>query len=286
MNFYEEHLPRGAMTGTIVCLPGVNSGAYLMEGIVAVMGENWRILRLNPPGVDGNTLPIPFSVKAYARQALETIMQAGVTEPFVLLGHSMGGYAAQELVRMAPDKVKRLILVSTSRGQPDTALDLTKMQGRTGMSFWELQKLIGANDARGHMPLFGPDFAKHEPEVFGAFLKIRKQHLPGQAATLAHLSAGGLFSSMSWVRKIKVPTLVIHGNEDNLVSVDSGRKLAQALPHAEWLELFGVGHFPMLENENFWTKVRQFAEEGTMGMQVETPESWVRKMIKGWWVRG
>lgn len=283
---YDDHVPQGPVNGTIVCMPGVNSGAYLMAGIVPVMGENWRILRLNPPGVGGMPLPLPFSVKAYARQALETVKQAGVTEPFVLLGHSLGGYAAQELVRMAPDKVKRLILVSTSRGQPDTAMDLSKMQRRIGMSFWELQKLMGQNDAKGHMPLFGPDFAQHEPDVFDTFLKLRQAHLPGHSATLAHLSAGGMFSSMNWVRKLRLPTLVIHGNEDNLVGVESGRKLAQTLPEAQWLELFDVGHFPMLEYASFWDKVRQFAEDGAIGMTVETPDSWVKKMIKGWWIRG
>lgn len=283
---YEDHIPAGPQKGTIVCLPGVNSGAYLMEGIVPVMGDSWRILRLNPPGVSGMPLPLPFSVKAYARQAYETILKANVEEPFVLLGHSLGGYAAQELTRMVPNKVARLVLVSTSRGQPDTAMDLAKMQRRIKMNFWELQQLISQNEAKGHMPLFGPDFALHEPEIFETFLRLRHAHLPGHTATMAHLSAGGMFSSMSWVRKLRLPTLVIHGNEDNLVSVDSGRKLAQSIPSAQWLELFDVGHFPMLEYPSFWDKVRQFAEEGTMGMPVETPESWVRKMIKGWWIRG
>lgn len=282
----EEHMPQGAVGGTLVCLPGVNSGAYLMAGAVQVLGENWRILRMNPPGVEGMPLPLPFSARAYARQVLETLDQRGIKEPIVLLGHSLGGYAAQELVRMAPERVQKLVLVSTSRGQPDTTMDLSVMQRKIGMGFWELQQLISANDPRGHMPLFGPDFAVREPEVFAMFLELRKAHLPGQAATLSHLSAGGLFTSMSWIRKISVPTLVMHGNADNLVSVDSGKKLAQALPNAQWLELYNVGHFPMLEYATFWDKVRQFAENGGLGQSIEEKESWVRRMIRGWWMHG
>lgn len=284
MALFEEHVPQEPSAGTLVCLPGVNSGAYLMHQAVEVM-PNWRILRMNPPGVSGNALPLPFSVKAYARQVLELLNQHGVGE-FVLLGHSLGGYAAQELARMAPERVKKLILVSTSRGQPDTAMDIALMQRRIGMSFWQLQQLIAKNVGEGHVPLFGPGFTVKEPVLFEMFLKLRKAHLPSQTVTLAHLSAGGMFSSMNWVRRLRMPVMVMHGNADNLVGVASGRKLAQALTNAQWLELYDVGHFPMLEYVSFWDKVRQFAEDRPIGMMIETPDNWLRKMVKGWWVRG
>ena len=285
MQPYEDHIPVGDNRGTLVILPGVNSGAYLMSGVLPTL-QHWRVIRMNPPGAAGMPLPLPFSVKAYARQVVETLRRLDVHGEFVLMGHSLGGYAAQEVARMLPENVKRLILVSTSRGQPDTAMDIAGMQKRIGMSFWELQQFIAKHEGDGHKPLFGPGFAEREPEVFETFLKLRKQHIPTQAATMAHLSAGGMFSSMGWVRKLKMPTLVMHGNEDNLVTVDSGRKLAQALPNAQWLELYGVGHFPMLEYVSFWDKVRQFAEETGLGMQVEQPESWLNRVMRGMWVRG
>lgn len=282
---YEDHMPQGNGThGTLVILPGVNSGAYLMAGVLPTM-EHWRVVRLNPPGVAGMALPLPFSVKAYARQVVETLNRLGVNE-FVLLGHSLGGYAAQEVARTIPERVKRLVLVSTSRGQPDTAMDIAGMQKRIGMSFWELQQFIAKHEGEGHKPLFGPGFAEREPEVFETFLKLRKLHVPTQAATLAHLSAGGMFSSMGWVRKLRMPTLVIHGTNDNLVTVGNGKKLAETLPHAQWLELYGVGHFPMLEYVSFWDKVRQFAEEAASGMEVTQPESWMSRLMRGMWVRG
>ena len=284
MALFEEYYPTGPVAGTLVCLPGVNSGAYLMEPVLETM-PNWRILRMNPPGVAGNALPLPFSVKAYARQVLETLNQHGVGE-FVLLGHSLGGYAAQELARMAPERVRKLILVSTSRGQPDTAIDIAMMQRRIKMSFWELQQLIAKNVGEGHVPLFGPGFSVREPVLFEAFLTARKKHLPTQTVTLAHLSAGGMFSSVNWVRRLKMPVMVIHGHADNLVSVESGKRLAQALSNSQWLELYDVGHFPMLEYISFWDKVRQFAEDRPMGMVLETPDNWLRKMVKGWWLRG
>lgn len=281
---YEDHRPQGIPAGTMVILPGVNSGAYLMAEALVTL-DHWRVIRMNPPGVNGMNLPLPFSVKAYARQVIDTLGRLEVGE-FVLVGHSLGGYAAQEIARMLPERVQRLILVSTSRGQPDTAMDIAGMQKRIGMSFWEFQQFISKNENEGHKPLFGPGFAEKEPEVFDTFLKLRKANLPTQAATLAHLSAGGMFSSMGFARKLKVPTLVIHGNADNLVTVESGRKLSETIPGAQWLELYGVGHFPMLEYASFWDKVRQFAEQATPGVEMAEPESFFSRIIKGMWIRG
>ncbi len=281
---YEDYRPQGAAAGTLVILPGVNSGAYLMGGAMPTF-EKWRVVMLNPSGVNGVSLPLPFSVKAYARQVVDTLGRLEVDD-FVLVGHSLGGYAAQEVARMLPERVKRLVLVSTSRGQPDTAVDIAGMQKRIGMNFWDFQQFISKNENAGHRPLFGPGFPEREPEIFETFLKLRKRHLPTQAATLAHLSAGGMFSSMGFVRKLRLPTLVIHGNADNLVSVDSGRKLCEALPQAQWLELYDVGHFPMLEYASFWDKVRQFAEDAASGVDVAPAESWLNRLMRGIWVRG
>lgn len=284
MSLFEDHNPGGDNAGTIVCLPGVNSGAYLMEGIISAM-PGWRILRLNPPGVSGMPLPLPFSVKAYARQVVETLNNAGVGS-FVLLGHSLGGYSAQEVARMLPERVSRLILVSTSRGQPDTAMDIAAMQRKIGMSFWEFQQTIAKNPIEGHKPLFGQGYPAREPEMYATFLKLRKAHLPVQSVTLAHISAGGLFSSMGWVRRLKMPTMVIHGTADCLVSIESGRKLAQAMPQAQLLELYEVGHFPMLEYASFWEKVRRFAEEASGGFRTDSTESLMRQWLRKLWMRG
>ena len=285
MTAYENHMPEGGADATLVCMPGLNSGTYLMKGVLPVMGSHWQVLLVNPPGVDGTPLPLPLTPKAYARQVLDVLDKEGVRE-CVLLGHSMGGYAAQELARLAPERVKKMILVSTSRGQPDTAMDIALMQKKIGMTFWEFQKLMGQNDARGHEPLFGPGFAAREPEVFRAFLELRRAHLPAQSVTLAQLSAGGLFTSAGWVRKVKTPTLVVHGSADVLVSARSGRKLADTLPQAQWLELFDVGHFPMLEYAGFWDKVRQFAEGVNLGEAADAPESWMKRLWRGMWLHG
>ncbi|MFI4983889.1 MAG: alpha/beta fold hydrolase [Rickettsiales bacterium] len=43
--------------------------------------------------------------------------------------------------------------------------------------------------------------------------------------------------------KIKVPTLVIHGDDDHILPVEHGRQLAKEIPQAKYIEYLGLGHF-------------------------------------------
>jgi pimeloyl-ACP methyl ester carboxylesterase len=61
---------------------------------------------------------------------------------------------------------------------------------------------------------------------------------------------------------ISVPALVVHGNEDLIVPVENGRRLASRLPNAEYVELPGCGHNLMLEDpEALVGLVRAFLAE-------------------------
>lgn len=272
-----DHYPSSPM-GTLVCLPGVNSGAYLFGDAIDWMGQSWRVIRMSVPGVDGVPLVLPFSPQSYARHVWGVLDGMGVTDRITILGHSMGGFAAQEMVRLAPARVDKLILVSTCRGQPDMGNDVSAMQGKLGKSFWQFTEDLEKDPAQGMKPLFGRRFITDNRDAYIRFIRERDDHMPSVTARMAHMTAGGMFSSTLWVKKIICPTLVIHGSDDILVSVGSGRKLAQSLPNGRWLELYGVGHFPMLENERFWQFVADFIGGAPMGAAVESayPGFWQR----------
>ena len=54
------------------------------------------------------------------------------------------------------------------------------------------------------------------------------------------------------LRQLVVPTLVIHGDCDTLIDISGGKRTAEVIPHARFLEITGMGHdYP----EYFWTKI-------------------------------
>lgn len=231
-------------------------------------------------------MPFPFNVAVYAKQVWTLLETLKISGQVVVLGHSLGGYAAQEMARMEPEKIARMVLVSTSRGQPDTTLDMAVFSKKTGLSFWELNMLVGKDAAKGMARLFGPGFAEREPLVFNGFIAERARHLPDKNVSLAQLSAGGTFSSIPWIHNVKIPTLVVHGSADALVSARSGKKLAKSLIDGKWLEYYGIGHFPMLEHPRFWRDVAVFARDGIGGEDVVLRDGFITRLWERWHVRG
>lgn len=283
MSYILTH-PQNPPKGTILVLPGVNSGPYLFGGMKAILGRDWRLMLLNPPGVGGAPLTLPFGVKTYAEYALAQLDDAAVSGPLAVLGHSLGSYAAQEVARLLlaaphhPAHLRWLILVSSSLGQPYTAQDVTRLQFKLGRSFWQAMKQIKSDPAKGQRFLFG-SWPDRDPAAYAAFVAERQKALPSDAVTLAQLNAGGMFSSLGWARKLTVPTLCVHGADDLLISPASGKALSHKIPGARWLEYHDTGHFPMLEHSGFYTHVSQFLTESATGREAAPQtRSWLQRL--------
>lgn len=251
----------------LVILPGVNSGAYLFKGVQGLFPA-LSVHVLNPPGVAGTPLPVPFTAAGYAQQATEYILDKKLKN-VTLMGHSMGGYAAQEVAHLAPEAIERLVLVSTSPGQPYTSYDVDALQKRTGQTFWHFMRQIEEDPEQGMRILFGPSWPVQNPQGYKAFLAERIKNLPGKAATMAQITAGAAFSSARWLPSLGTPTLVVHGAADHFVSPQSGQALAKLIRGSQYLELFGVGHFPMIEHADFYRYVGMFLAGQPVGQRLE-----------------
>jgi len=68
----------------------------------------------------------------------------------------------------------------------------------------------------------------------------RSNHPEGQARQLAAIMAHGNRAPL--LASVRAPTLVIHGSDDPLVSVEGGKDTAAAIPGAELLLIPGMGH--------------------------------------------
>jgi pimeloyl-ACP methyl ester carboxylesterase len=64
------------------------------------------------------------------------------------------------------------------------------------------------------------------------------------------------------VRRIKAPTLVVHGAEDRLMPVAAGRHLAEAIPGAHLLVLSDAGHFYPTEEPSAQAQIAAFLATG------------------------
>jgi pimeloyl-ACP methyl ester carboxylesterase len=75
-----------------------------------------------------------------------------------------------------------------------------------------------------------------------ALRAARLRHPPSVPAYFAHMWAGMLWSSLTWLPSVRVPTLVLHGGGDRLVPPANALQLARLLPQSRVHILPGEGH--------------------------------------------
>jgi pimeloyl-ACP methyl ester carboxylesterase len=162
-------------------------------------------------------------------------------EEFALLGTSMGGYVALEVVRQAPRRVRALALVSTS-ARPDTPEQLASRERQS--------RLVEAGDFDRLVDLAFPGVVAEQHETDPALLDVWRAmtrtvgahvFLRQQRAVMGRADARALLST------IDCPTIVIHGADDRLIPVAMGAEIARAVPGAELVIIEDAGHFAFLE---------------------------------------
>ncbi|HVA48821.1 MAG TPA: alpha/beta fold hydrolase [Pirellulales bacterium] len=166
-----------------------------------------------------------------------------VREPVVLCGLSMGGYIALQFVRKYRQRLRGLVLCDTraSADVPEVVENRMKVA--------RLVIESGTQPvAEAMLPkAFGPKTYAERPEVVEA---VRAMMIASDPTGVAAASRGmatrpdmtGLLST------IDVPTLVIVGADDVLTPVDEMRRMAEAIPGAEFRIIPEAGHVTPLEN--------------------------------------
>ncbi|HEY4398067.1 MAG TPA: alpha/beta fold hydrolase, partial [Acidimicrobiia bacterium] len=161
----------------------------------------------------------------------------------VFVGHGIGGLLAQEMWRSSPERVKALVLVSTL----DEAWNETE-QG----TFEALSDAVldwnAETAARVSSALIGSEFLSENADWIEDWREqvARTYDLPA-VRELGRLAAGhDDYRTNS--ESIRVPTLVINGGADSVVTTERARAMADRIPEARFVEIPGSGHAPPLEN--------------------------------------
>jgi pimeloyl-ACP methyl ester carboxylesterase len=153
-----------------------------------------------------------------------------------IAGHSMGGYVALAFARRYLERMKGLGLISTQTlaDPPD------RKEGRYKTAVDVAEKGIS-----GVVELMASKFTADE-KIQNASREIMQGQQP--AAYIGALKAmAERMDISSLLTKVEFPVAIIHGDADALVPVDRGREMSQAVSHAHYVELKGIGHLPMLE---------------------------------------
>jgi pimeloyl-ACP methyl ester carboxylesterase len=185
--------------------------------------------------------PARYRVSDMAGDAAGLLRELDIA-PAHVIGVSMGGMIAQTLAARHPESVLSLTSIMSNTGSVFT--------GRPGLSIYPLflQRPRGGREASIEQTmkvfdLIGSRGLEKDSDLIRemaarAYDRDHDAAAPGRQ--LAAIVASG--NRTKELRRIKVPTLVIHGSEDRMISPSGGRATAKAIPGAKLMKIKGMGH--------------------------------------------
>ena len=234
----------------LLLLHGYGDSYTSWDGWTQELTGKFHIIRLDFPGHGLTRAPEGYVLGADTLADFVDAFAGALSLPkFAVAGNSMGGGVAWQLAVRHPDRVGALVLVDAA-GFPNE-----KPPAKIPLAFKILQYPVGRAFLRNidNRPLIdeGLKTDVYDKKVITpAFVDrwAEFQRAPGHRAILMSLNPTGFGSaSVAVLQTIKVPTLVINGEQDVLVEPASARKFAAAIPGAKLLIYPNVGHLPQVE---------------------------------------
>ncbi|KPK60364.1 MAG: hypothetical protein AMJ59_06505 [Gammaproteobacteria bacterium SG8_31] len=216
---------------------------------------NYRFIRYDERGCGMTDWDVGDLSPARWIEDLEAVVdKAGPAEPFILLGISQGTAAAIQFAALHPDKVSHLVLYGGySQGWKFRENDAGR---RAYEAIVELARFGWGQDNPVFRQLFTSRFLPDATEDQIAWFNelCRRTTKPDIAARL--LQARAEVNVADYLARVRAPTLVIHAQDDEVVPLAAGRRLASEIRDAEFVQLASRNHI-LLESEPAWTRFKE-----------------------------
>ncbi len=223
----------------------------------SALRKNFKVILIDLPGFGATPLENETSsMESMARSVLETLDALKISDKCIFTGLSMGGYVLFKILKLAPERIRGLVFVST-RAAADSA------EGRA-----KRFKTIEAVETKGVEVLI----EAMRPNLLGKTARetqkdlvslvddlIRRQQPKSVCAALRAMAERS--DSTDLLATINVPALFISGTEDVIIPTAEMEKMAATTPKGSFEKLEG-GHLinlekPALFNDRFSTFLKR-----------------------------
>jgi len=205
----------------------------------------------------------PFDVMQLTKDAITILYSLSINKAHVV-GHSMGGFIAQLLAIHYPERVLSMISASSSTN----AESVPPPPSETWEIFMENNPTNNfENDLEGFLKVWKylNGTAEFDKELAVEYTRnlYERQEIKG-AIGASHVKAqSNLNDRTEQLKKLQVPALVIHGEEDYLVDKFGGVQTAECLESSRLVLIPEMGHIPFNEQilARFEQEIIQFVEK-------------------------
>ena len=233
---------RGRAVGTLVLIHGFPLSAHMWEPQFVLSESGWRLVVPHLRGFDeGAAGRSATSMDDYAGDIIDLLDSLHI-EQAVIGALSMGGYVTFALLRNAPSYFKGLVLADT-RPQADTPegragrermITMVREKGPSSVADDMVPKLLGETTRREHP---------------GVVEQLREIILSNGSETIAAALTAMMRrpDSTPTLKTIKVPTLIVVGEEDTVTPPQDSVEMHNAIPGSELVRIPKAGHMANME---------------------------------------
>ncbi len=232
----------------LLCIHGAAASSVVFMDPVRNLQNDRRVIAPDLPGhgqSDRWHPPADVTIEMY-RDAIGTICANLKVEKVVLLGHSMGGLIALACAAAWPERVAGLILANTGARLKVASTIFDTIDN----DFAHLPELFDRVS-------WSPATPKEIVSRWSGLLVSADQEIA--RADFSAIAAFAQFEDPTALGKLKLPTLVLAGADDQLTPPSLAKKLATAIPGAELRIFEAAGHqLPQEKPAQFLEEIRRF----------------------------
>jgi pimeloyl-ACP methyl ester carboxylesterase len=239
----------------VVLLHAFPLNASMWSAQREALGGSYRVICPDQRGFGGTQLGHDEPSLDEVADDVAAMLDTRKVDTCVLGGLSMGGYLAMAFLRRHPERVRGLILADTkaSADSEEAAANRRRIADaviEAGDSALLLDEVLPT--------LVGTTTKERRPLVYGR-VKALVERAPAYAVAWAQRAMSARPDSLDALRGVRVPALVVWGEEDTLSTRSEAGAMVDALPDARLVTIPDAGHLTAVEApEEFNAAVGEF----------------------------
>ena len=233
----------------IVLIHGMASSLHTWEGWQTQLQGKRRVISFDLPGfgLTGASPQSDYRIDSYTRFVLRLLDAQGVKQ-VTLVGNALGGEVAWQTAVLAPDRVKKLVLIG-SDGYPQSALSMPlafQMAGAKGWR-WIVERVLSRSVVASSVRSVYGDPSKVTKDQIDRYYELSLR-VGNRKALFLRMDQAQFGYSANLIRRIQQPTLVIWGGKDQMNPAENGPYFCRDIPKCKLVNLPELGHIPQEED--------------------------------------